>query len=159
MIKLKDLIIETWNSNIWMSDLWNSDIWPSHIWEGEKKPLNEILDFRNFWVLPDGRIEEVDDHISWFVTETNQDKYQMDDDGYPLDEWGAIAEPSDVYTLASEMGYIRITQEIKNNGPLEFDYVRDRPPTQRQLKSMKDLAIENRVELKNAVTDRMIDLS
>ncbi len=40
MIKLKDLIIETWNSNIWPSNLWNSDIWnseiwPSHIWENE----------------------------------------------------------------------------------------------------------------------------
>ncbi len=39
MIKLKDLIIETWNSNIWpsniwKSDIWNSDIWPSHVWEG-----------------------------------------------------------------------------------------------------------------------------
>lgn len=42
MIKLKDLILETWNSNIWPSDiwnshLWNSDTWNSNIWENEEE--------------------------------------------------------------------------------------------------------------------------
>jgi|SRR5579862_9324213 len=41
MIKLKNLILETWNSNIWPSNIWNSniwnsDIWPSHIWENDE---------------------------------------------------------------------------------------------------------------------------
>ena len=35
MIKLKDLIIETWNSNIWKSDLWNSHLWNSNIWNSD----------------------------------------------------------------------------------------------------------------------------
>jgi len=51
MIKLKDIILETWNSNIWPSDIWNSqiwnsDIWPSHIWENdedEKEPIDKRL--------------------------------------------------------------------------------------------------------------------
>ncbi len=162
MIKLKDLIIEGWNSNIWPSniwnsDIWNSDIWPSHVWEGQEQ-LNEVMDFRNFWVLPSGQIEEVDDHLNWF-TDNIETEFYHDENGIITFQDGTIAEPGDVYEKAGSMGYIRITQEIKNDGPLEFDYIRSVPPTQRQMKAMKDLALENHLELKDVVTGRMIDLS
>lgn len=161
MIKLKNLIIETWNSNIWSSDIWKSDIWksdiwPSHIWEGGE--INEILDYRNFWVLPNATIEEVDDHLNWF-TDNVETEFYHDEDGIPTYQDGTIAEPGDVYEMAGSMGYIRITKALEDNGPFEFDYIRSVPPTQRQMKAMKDLAIENGVELKDLVTGRMVDLS
>jgi len=45
MIKLKDLLRETWNSDIWSSHIWNSDIWnpgiSSHHSDSESDELME----------------------------------------------------------------------------------------------------------------------
>jgi hypothetical protein len=74
-----------WNSNIEQSHLWNSNIEKSDIWnpgisshnsDSEFSPdsdsnnfenLNEILGAKNFWVLPNGNIKEVDSHLNWII--------------------------------------------------------------------------------------------
>lgn len=146
MIKLKDLLKEDWNSNIWKSNiwkshLWNSDLWKSHIWEDEK--LNEVMDARNFWVLPNGEIEEVEDHIEWMI---NHDKDVSGSDW----DWDTI------YDIAFDKGYVRMVKEI--NRPLIVDYSLDRPPTNLQWRNIKDFAIENGWKLVDRNGRREIEL-
>ena len=65
MIKLKDLILETWNSNIWPSNIWNSDIWKSSIWNS------------NIW-NPDGGSHSFSNSnigdVNGNIEETSEDK-------------------------------------------------------------------------------------
>jgi hypothetical protein len=174
MIKLKDLIIETWNSNIWPSDLWNSniwnsDIWPSHVWEGEN--INEVADALNFWCLPSGKIEYVGDHIEWFLNNIDQDKFYginrygtplwldgFDEEGLPEEELCSEAEDRDVYNLAYSKGFVRLTKENNESSPLIFEYYPGKPPTQKQLKSIKDFTIEKGWKLQDGITNREVDL-
>ena len=157
MIKLKDLIIETWNSDIWMSDIWNSDIWnsnidPSNIWEGEKQTLNEMMFAQNYWVLPDGKIIEVDDHISWF-TDNIESPYFHDEDGQPTNSDGSICEPEEVYEAASKMGYIRMLKPYEDEAPLNVDVDRGYPPKNIQLRNIRDFAIEKGWKLRGISED------
>ncbi len=161
MIKLKDLIIEGWNSNIWPSDiwnsnLWNSDIWPSHVWEGQKQ-LNEIMGAKNFWMLPNGKIEDVGDHLDWYLDNVDSEWFK-DDKGFPICSDGSIAEPEDVYDDAYKKGYVRLVKEPVADTPLGFEYNRSRPPTPNQMKNLKDFAIENEWTLFDDTIRRHVEL-
>jgi hypothetical protein len=160
MIKLKDLIMEIWNSdiwpsNIWNSNIWNSDIWPSKVWEGQQ--LNEIIGYHNYWVLPSGKIEEVDDHINWF-TDNVDSEFFHDEDGFPTKEDGSICEPEEVYDAAYSMGYIRMTKEIKDDSPLMVDFSPQRLPSNIQWRNIRDFAIENGWQVYNAPLNKIIEL-
>jgi len=162
MIKLKDLIIETWNSNIWpsniwKSDIWNSDIWPSHVWEGEK--LDEWIGkgVKNYWLTPDGKLIEVYDHIEYVVEKIDPQAFYMED-GYPMKDDGSIAEEDDVYEVAYAKQFVRVVAETSEK-KIYFSYGEGNPPNRRQLSELKNVAIEQRFELINAMNNRPIDLS
>ena len=117
----------------------------------------EIMGAHNFWMLPNGSItEDIGDHIPWF-TDNVETEFYHDEDGFPIKQDGSIAEEEDVYDAAFALGYIKLTKEIVN-GPLYFDYSPSKPLTNLQLRNLKNFAIENRWELKDAVTQRDIDL-
>lgn len=116
----------------------------------------EIMGAKNFWVLPDGEIEEVGDHIGWF-TDNVESEFFHDEDGFPIKQDGSIAEESDVYNAAYNLGYVRLVKQI-GDYPLMFDYDRNRPPTPKQIKAIKDFAIENHWELRDNTMRKYIDL-
>ncbi len=167
MIKLKDLITELWNSNLWNSNLddthlWNSNIDKSDIWNpgvsschSDESPdsemnfgnLNEIMGAKNFWVLPNGNIEEVDDHLNWF-TDNVESEFYHDEDGFTTKADGSICEPEDVYEVASKMGYIRMLKEPGDKNPLTVDVEPSHPPTNLQTRNIRDFAIEHRWKLR-----------
>ncbi len=162
MIKLKDLIIETWNSNIWPSDLWNSDIWnsdiwPSHVWEGKK--LDEWIGegVKNYWLSPDGKMIEVYDHIEYVVEFIDPDSFYMED-GYPMKDDGSIVEEDDVYEVAYAKQFVRVVIE-SNEKKMYFSYGEGFPPNRKQLSELKNFAIEHQYELINSMNNRPVDLS
>ena len=106
--------------------------------------------------MPDGQIEEVGDHIGWF-TDNVESEFFHDEDGLPIKQDGSIAEESDVYDAAYNLGYVRLVKQI-GDYPLMFDYSRSKPPTAKQIKTIKDFAIENQWDLYDSVIRRKIEL-
>ncbi len=162
MIKLKDIIIETWNSNIWPSDLWNSDIWnsdiwPSHVWEGKK--IDEWIGpgVKNYWLSPDGKMIEVYDHIEYVVEFIDPDNFYMEED-YPMTNDGGIAEEDEVYEAAYAKQFVRVVSEKKEN-TMYFSYGEGHPPSRKQMAELRNFAIENKFQLVNAMNNRPVDLS
>jgi len=118
--------------------------------------LTEIMGAKNFWVLPNSTIIPTDDHLGWF-TNNIKSKFFIDDDGFPTTEDGAIADEYDVYNEAFNMGFVRLVKPIHGSA-LIIDYARNKPPTQKQFKSIKDFAIDNQWQLYDSITKRHFDL-
>lgn len=117
-----------------------------------KSLLLEIMFAKNYWVLPDGEIVEVDDHINWF-TDNVDSPYFHDEDGMPTMEDGSICEPEDVYEVAYKMGYVRLVKPHEEEYPLSVDFDRNKSPTNLQLRNIRDLAIENGWKLRGISQD------
>jgi len=117
--------------------------------------LMEIMGAKNFWMLPNGHIEEVCDHLGW-VTDNVDLPYYHDEDGFPITKDGSIAEESDVYDAAYRLGYVRLVKEA-GSGPLFFDYFSGLNNVQKR--SIRDFAIEKGWRLFDAITKKEIDLT
>ena len=161
MIKLKSLIIETWNSNIWpsniwKSDIWNSDIWPSHVWENEKIDEWVGVGVKNYWLNPNGHMIDVYDHIEYVVEKIDPDAFYMENN-YPMNDDGSIAKEEEVYEVAYKNRYVRVVIETLQK-KMSFSYGQN-PPNRKQLSELKNFAIEHQYELIDGERDLTVDLS
>jgi len=120
-----------------------------------KPILSEIMGAINFWVMPTGEIKRVGDHLGWFTSNVDSEFHYSGVGDFPTKSDGSIPEPEDVYELAYKMGYVTLTKYVEG---LVVDYFRGNSPTQKQWKSIKDFAIENRWKLFDGVIDKEIDL-
>lgn len=120
--------------------------------------LNEIEGFLNFWVLPDGKIEKVKDHIGWFLVNVDQDKFHMNDDDMIITDDGSMAEEEEIYQEAFKLGYVRMVKKPEENYPLYIDYSSDRPPSNLQWRNIKNFAIENHWQLTDGIRRKDVEL-
>lgn len=120
-----------------------------------KSLINEIGGAKNFWVLPDGKIVECKDHVDWFMQNV-ESELEFDGD-YPIKSDGSIAEPSDVYEVAFALGYVRLVKEAGNK-PMLMDFDAGKPPTNLQLRNIRDFCIEHHWHLAYWNNRREIDL-
>lgn len=121
-----------------------------------KSIITEIFGAKNFWVLPDGKIVECADHVDWFMQNVES---ELDFDGdYPIKSDGSIAEQSDVYNVAFAMGYVRLVKEAGDK-PVLMDFDPDRPPTNLQVRNIRDFAIEHHWRVVYWHNKREIDLT
>ncbi len=118
--------------------------------------LKEILNSRGYWILPNGGVEEVDNHINWLMLNVNITGFSFEN-GYVVTAKGDIADEYDIYTAAFKMGYIRVV-EFSNSNDLAFNYLPSKPPTNLQIRELKNLAIETERELYDVVKKQHIEV-
>jgi 8-oxo-dGTP pyrophosphatase MutT (NUDIX family) len=113
---------------------------------------------KNYWLSEGGSLIEVNDHIQW-VIDTLQfpDGYEVNDDGYPIDPYGSLLEPEDVYEIARDQGYVRVTVDTGNR-ILFFTYGINQTVTSKQIRELKNFAIENKYTLRDGNTAKEIEL-
>ena len=121
-----------------------------------KSLLKEILNAKNFWMYPDGKIEDVKDHLTWAI-ENIKLPYDFDGDGYPINNNGSIVETEDVYNEIEKLGYVRVVKEMESDF-LMFNYHPSKPPTNVQIRSLKNFAIENHWSLYDDNNRKEIEL-
>lgn len=113
---------------------------------------------KNYWMLPQGNIVEVEDHLQW-VMDTLQlpDGYDVDGDGYPIDNYGAILDTDDVYEIAHKQGYVRIMVETDKN-LMYYTYGITQQLNRKQMSELRNFAIEHKYTLRDGNTQKDVDL-
>jgi hypothetical protein len=116
--------------------------------------LKEIMGAKNYWMDGSGNMIEVNDHMNYIIDEL-PNSFDIDDSGFPICNDGSIAEEDDVYTVAYKLGYIRIV--VESNGIYyNYDF---HEPTNKQMRELKNFAIENNKTLINGNNQKQIELN
>ena len=115
--------------------------------------LNEIAGATNYWLLPDGKLIKVYDHIDYAVKNLNT-PFTIDPDEYiPVNSDGSIAEPDEVYDVVFQMGYVRIVEDSAN---IYFTYSLSKKPSRDQFMALYELAQDKNKNLIDGETDKII---
>ena len=100
--------------------------------------VNEQMSPKFWWMSPEAKLHRVApyEHYPW------AQKYLMTHEGYPPEE-----VEKDVYALMAQLGWVRVPLfDYMGKKTIEYDFSKYRPLTQRQMKELKDMAVEEGVE-------------
>lgn len=103
--------------------------------------INEIAGAINYWLLPDGSLVRVDDHINYALQHI-----------IPDDEYRGMRE-EDLYEVLLKKGYLRIVEDSAN---VYFGYVFDVKPTKKQFMELFGLANDKNKNLIDGLTGATI---
>ncbi len=120
----------------------------------EKTLIVEVAGAQNYWITPDGELEQVYNHIEYAMYNIDEleTPYYMDD-GTLYDENGQEGDESEVYDAIYNLGYIRV---VEQPAAIYFTYNRSRPPDKTQFMVLYGMAQDKNKNLVDGETQKVI---
>jgi hypothetical protein len=120
--------------------------------------LTELINYDNYWLESDGNVIKVKDHVMWIRDNVKLVGFHKQGEFLFKDDGNDIATEEEVYDAMFKLGYVRVIQCNGTRPTIVFNYDNRKPPNNAQLRSLRDMAIENGVFLHDANKRRDIDL-